>query len=104
MAVCSKEGTGDTLPHSADALVAATMTLMSVWADPDPPDGMGAGVPRQQLAHRIVANLCQLSRHPQLGEPLRIVMARAHARWARLAAAESEAPRPHAAAAGQALH
>lgn len=104
MAGSPQEVTGNTLPHGAEALVAATMTLMSVWADVDPPDRVGAGVPRQQLACRIVANLCQLSRHPQLGEPLRIVMARAHARWARLAAAEPAAPRPHAAAAGQALH
>jgi hypothetical protein len=104
MPVHPQDGTDDTPLPCAEALVAATMTLMTVWADPSPHEGAGEGVQRRQLARRIAANLFLLSRHPDLAEPLRIVMARAHARWAGLAPADPAAPPSQAAASGQALH
>jgi hypothetical protein len=75
----------------AHALVAATVALMTTWADPNPSCKLGPEAQRQLIARKLVAQLHLLRGHPALPQPLRLVMAHAHARWLALAAADGPA-------------
>ena len=75
-----------TLP-CAQALVAGTVALMTVWADPCPNCSTDAATQRLLVARKIVSNLYLLRQHPHLGEPLQLVMANAHQRWVGVARA-----------------
>jgi hypothetical protein len=68
----------------AGGLIAGTLALMTTWADP--PDGACAAQ-RPLLARKIVSNLFFLRHHPDLGEPMRLVIGKVHERWLPMAAA-----------------
>ena len=78
-----------TLP-CAQALVAGTVALMTVWADPCLDGAADAATQRLLVARKIVSNLFFLQQHPHLGEPLRQVMANAHRRWVGMARAAEQ--------------
>ncbi len=78
-----------TLP-CAQALVAGTVALMTVWADPCPDGTADLATQRLLVARKIVSNLYFLRQHPHLGEPLRQVMANAHQRWVGVARAAEQ--------------
>jgi hypothetical protein len=82
----------------AGGLIAGTLALMTTWADPpDGPDGACAAQ-RPLLARKIVSNLFFLRHHPDLGEPMRLVIGKVHERWLPMAAEGMH--REAAAAAG----
>lgn len=92
----------DDAPPSAEALVAGTIALMTSWADPCPNASVGLDAQRSLLARKVVSNLFFLHHHPELSDPLRSVMARAHARWVDIARTKPEdGMRPEDSAAGQ---
>lgn len=70
---------------SLDGLVAGTVALMTAWAAPCPDARLDAPAQRSLLARKVVSNLFFLQHHPQASEPLRRVMANAHAHWVALA-------------------
>jgi hypothetical protein len=81
----------DELP-CAGGLIAGTLALMTSWADPADP---ACAVHRPLLARKIVSNLFFLRQHPDLGEPMRLVIGKVHERWVPLAGAEHD-PQPRA--------
>jgi len=72
------EDTSDALP-CVEALWAGTLALMTTYADP------GSPAHRALIARKVVSNLFFLARHPRLGASLRLVVERAHGRWASIA-------------------
>jgi hypothetical protein len=70
-------------------LIAGTMALMTSWAAPVD----SACAQRPLLARKIVSNLFLLRDHPDLGEPMRLVIGKVHERWLPLAQGERVAPR-----------
>jgi hypothetical protein len=87
----------DELP-SVDALMACTVALMTVWADPHSQAGMGPAQLRHLIARKVVSNLFFLQHHPLARPELRQSLAQAHARWVCLVQQADRAP---AAAAAQ---
>ncbi len=75
----------DLPPACAKALIAGTVALMTIWADPCVQGRLGVERQRELLARKVVSNLFLLQRHPALGPELRQVMAYAHKRWQQLA-------------------
>ncbi|MCK6432952.1 MAG: hypothetical protein L6Q68_07965 [Aquabacterium sp.] len=76
-------------PHalpSLEALMAATLALMTGWAGPCPQARVDEHTQRRLIARKIVSNLFFLQHHPQAPPNLRQVCANAHARWQPLAA------------------
>jgi len=76
-------------PHalpSLEALMAATLALMTGWAGPCPHARVDEHTQRRLIARKIVSNLFFLQHHPQAPPNLRQVCANAHARWQPLAA------------------
>jgi hypothetical protein len=64
-----------TLP-SVEALLAGTLALMTGYAQ-----SAGECPHRPRMAGKLVANLCQLSRHPQLSTPMQAMLANLRTRW-----------------------
>jgi hypothetical protein len=79
---CSSAAVSGELP-CAGGLIAGTLALMTTWADP--PTGACAAQ-RPLLARKIVSNLFFLRHHPDLGEPMRLVIGKVHERWLPMAA------------------
>lgn len=71
---------------SLDALMAATLALMTGWAGPCPQARVDEHTQRRLIARKIVSNLFFLQHHPLAPPNLRQVCANAHARWQPLAA------------------
>lgn len=78
-------------PPCIEALIAATVALMTCWADPAPNARANGPEQRRLLGRKIVSNLFFLHHHPELGSGLRQVLGNAHARWAAVAHAEGDA-------------
>jgi hypothetical protein len=70
----------------AGGLIAGTLALMTSWAAPADP---ACAAQRPLLARKIVSNLFFLRHHPDLGEPMRLVIGKVHERWLPLAQGES---------------
>jgi hypothetical protein len=68
----------------AGGLIAGTLALMTTWADP--PNG-ACVTQRALLARKIVSNLFFLRHHPDVAEPMRLVIGKVHERWLPMAAA-----------------
>jgi hypothetical protein len=81
----------DELP-SPDALLGATLALMTAWAAPCPAARVDAAAQRQLLAPKVVSNLFFLMHHPAVSETLRRVLAQCHHRWTAVAQAEPGPP------------
>jgi hypothetical protein len=64
-----------TLP-SVEALMAGTLALLTGYAQS--PTG---GAHRPAMAAKVVANLRQLSEHPELSTPMRTMLANLRTRW-----------------------
>ncbi|WP_157269528.1 hypothetical protein [Azohydromonas aeria] len=84
---------------SLDALMAATLALMTRWADPVP-----QSCPEQTrrmrslLARKIVSNLFFLQHHPAMGEQMGLIVANAHRCWQGMAQGDEAAADVAAAA------
>jgi hemin uptake protein HemP len=66
---------------------AATLALMTCWAEPEPTASLGAAQQRMMMARKIVSNLYFLREHPHLPCGLRLVITKLHARWCDIAQA-----------------
>lgn len=77
----------------AGGLLAATLALMTCWAEPEPTASMGAAQQRL-MARRIVSNLYFLREHPHLPCGLRLVITKLHARWCDIAQAPHQRALP----------
>ena len=86
----------------AFGLVAATVALMTSYAQPEPGGRLDPDDMRRLIARKIIANLAQLRAHPNLPQGLCHVMAKAHAEWSRLDDGTADRRLPGIAAA--ALH
>lgn len=73
----------DQLP-CIETLIAATVSLMTCWADPAASPRADSSVQRRLLAKKIVSNLFFLRHHPDASPALRLVMGNAHAHWVAL--------------------
>jgi hypothetical protein len=73
-------------PH---ALLAATLALMTAYAEPNPDARVDALTLRRLLARKIVSNLFFLHEHPALGASMRQVVGTVHGRWVALAGGPS---------------
>lgn len=82
----------------AGGLIAGTLALMTTFADRGPDARTDAATERTLIARKIVSNLFFLQQHPDLGAPLRQVIANVRLRWLPLARAQTPA-RPALAAA-----
>lgn len=76
----------DTLPHEVtlpcdQALLAATLALMTAYAGPAAGARVDAETQRRLMAHKIVCNLCFLREHPALGAGMRQVVSTVHRHW-----------------------
>lgn len=77
-------------PPCCAALLAATLTLMTVHAEePAPGARLDGPAQRRVMARKIASNLFFLAHHPGLPPPLRTVVARLQLRWAGRGAAEA---------------
>lgn len=85
------------------ALVAATVALMTCHAAPEPTARVDLATQRRLLACKVVSNLFFLQRHPALPPGLRAVMGHAHATWVALAAAP-DGPVPPSSGVAAKLH
>lgn len=72
------------LPCAA-GLMAATLALMTAWAEPEPGDRCEAARLRTLFARKLACNLSQLREHPDIAHPLQQVIARLHQRWVLIA-------------------
>ena len=92
---------GDEALPDPDALLAATLSLMSAWAHPTPPPCMATVDWQRVVARKVASNLFFLAHHPRVRGPLATVLHRLHGQWS---------PTPDAAlpvptvAASSALH
>lgn len=87
-----------------EALIAATLALMTAYAGRD--DGDGG---RVQMAQRIVEQIAALRARPALGSAMRCVLAHVQDHWARLAtplarAFDADAAAPEGARPAPRLH
>ena len=82
------------------ALLAATLALMTAYANPCPEARVDAATQRRLMARRIVSNLFFLREHPALGPGMRQVVGAVHGHWVALARLLEGA----AATAPEALH
>ena len=73
-----------TLPCE-QALLAATLALMTAYARPAEDARLDADGQRQLMARKIVSNLFFLREHPALGAGMRQVVTRMHGHWLQLA-------------------
>lgn len=80
----------EALPCSV-ALIAATLSLMTAHAAPEPTARVDAACQRRLMARKIVSNLFFLQHHPELPPGLRQVAAHAHGRWQAVVAADPPA-------------
>lgn len=76
----------DTPPHEItlpcdQALLAATLALMTAYAGPAATARVDAGTQRRLMARKIVSNLFFLREHPALGAGLRQVVSTVHGHW-----------------------
>lgn len=85
----------------AFGLLAATVALMTRYADPAPDATIGADKMRNLLARKIVSNLFFLQHHPSVPPAFGQVMAQAHQHWVGIAR-QPQATHPPAVSA--ALH
>ncbi|WP_157270709.1 hypothetical protein [Azohydromonas aeria] len=102
------------MPHacnaapSLEALFAATLALMTRWAQAATPTGGEAACGhRSLLARKIVSNLLFLQHHPQASEQFRQIVANVHRSWQDVAcAAQAGMPAlsPRALTPGHSLH
>ena len=69
----------------AFGLLAATVSLMTRYADPAPDAKVGKDKMRDLLARKIVSNLFFLKHHPDLPAGFGQVMAQAHQHWESIA-------------------
>lgn len=67
------------------ALLAATLALMTAYANPCPAARVDAATQRRLMARRIVSNLFFLREHPALGPGMRQVVGAVHGHWVTLA-------------------
>lgn len=67
------------------ALLGATLALMTAYAQPSADARVDAATQRRLMARRIVSNLFFLREHPALAPGLRQVMTAVHGHWAALA-------------------
>lgn len=74
------------------ALLAATLALMTAYANPCTGARVDAATQRRLMARRIVSNLFFLREHPALGPGMRQVMATVHGHWSALARMLEGAP------------
>ncbi len=74
------------------ALLAATLALMTAYANPCPEARVDAATQRRLMARRIVSNLFFLREHPALGPGMRQVMSAVHGHWSALARLLEGAP------------
>lgn len=86
-----------------DALLAATLSLMTAWANPCAQARVPVADLRRLLARKVVSNLFFLQHHPAVQPALRQVIAQTHALWVGLACATpassfDAAPAPQASA------
>lgn len=88
---------------SLDALIAATLALMTRWADP-PPQSCPEQTRRMRslLARKIVSNLFFLQHHPAMGEQMGLIVANAHRCWQGMAQGDEGAADVASAALAQA--
>lgn len=75
-----------TLPCE-QALLAATLALMTAYAGPAEGARVDAATQRVLMAHKIVSNLFFLREHPALGAGMRQVVSTVHGHWLALAQA-----------------
>ncbi len=69
-----------------EALLAATLALMSAYAGPAADARIDAAAQRRLMARKIVSNLALLCGHPQLSPGLRQVAGTLHRHWSTLLA------------------
>jgi hypothetical protein len=67
------------------AMIAATLALMTAYADPAPDAKLPVEGQRRQMARKIVSNLFFLREHPAVGAGMRQVLTRMHRQWVALA-------------------
>jgi hypothetical protein len=85
--------TNDPGPPCPHALLAATLALMTAYAEPNPDARVDPVALRRLLARKIVSNLFFLREHPALGASMRQVVGTVHGRWVAVAGKSSaEAP------------
>lgn len=84
-----------------DALLAATLSLMSAWAHPTPPPCMATADWQRVVARKVASNLFFLAHHPRVRGPLATVLHRLHGQWSE---APEAAPTVPPVAASTALH
>lgn len=65
----------------AQALLAATLALMTAYPQPAPDARLAADALQRLMARRIVSNLFFLKAHPAVPAGLRQVLEQAHAHW-----------------------
>jgi len=65
----------------AFGLLAATVALMTRYADPAPDAKVDVAKMRNLLARKIVSNLFFLQHHPSVPAHFGVVMAQAHQHW-----------------------
>ena len=73
------------------ALLGATLALMSACAQPFSDSALPLSSGRPLLARKIVSNLFFLHHHPAVGAPLRALAGRLHGHWAASAQASATA-------------
>jgi hypothetical protein len=73
-----------TLPCD-QALLAATLALMSAYASPTPLAHVDTATQQRLMARKIVSNLFFLREHPALGDGMRRVVTTVHRHWVALA-------------------
>lgn len=76
----------------ATGLMAATLALMTAWAEPEPGDRAEAARLRALFARKLACNLNQLRDHPDVGHPLQQVIGRLHQRWVLIALGTVQEP------------
>lgn len=78
--------TDDGIPLPCEqALLAATLALMTAYANPSTDAKVDAATQRRLMARRIVSNLFFLREHPSIGPGMRQVMGAVHGHWSTLA-------------------
>lgn len=64
-----------------DALLAGTLSLMTAWSRPCPPQRMAVDDWQRLIARKVVSNLFFLMHHPGVSPALATVLARLHGQW-----------------------
>lgn len=91
-----------------DALLGATLALMSAYSRPEPDSALPEAARRRLIARKVLSNLFFLRAHPTLPPGLRDVAHALHGHWEQIVAAADDPaapttpdPRP---AHGQTVH